>query len=233
MKYAGGDRMLSNLEFLELMGSPALRAHCKREGACCGGREDNYYTDRCNDEMSADIRVDMPHDYRLEQTIKSRKLCLDWCKNIKNEHLKSKGKPGVMFTDDGSTFEVPPIGIDIGRPCRVDKLGTTVNTRSCALDKGPLQGNIVKRYALPQSARQVVTASGTTKLGLTIDVKEQLASKESIHLTAFGRRNSTILIEIEILNGLFYKDSFRLFFERYAVGSRAPSCSLIIWRYDL
>ena len=44
-----------------------------------------------------------------------------------------------MFTEDGSAFEIPPVGVDIGRPCRTAKAGTSVNTRSCQYDKGPLQ----------------------------------------------------------------------------------------------
>jgi hypothetical protein len=206
--YAGLDSMLSNIEFLELMASEDLNSHCEADGVCCGGTGGNFYTDRCNDEMSSDIRIKTPFDYRLEQTKRGRDVCLSWCKNIKNEHFKSREKLGVMFTDDGSKFEIPPVGVDIGRPCRVLKVGTTTNTRSCANDKGPLQGNIVKRYGLPQTARQVSTVGGSTKLGLTSEVRQQLASTGLIHLTALARRNCTILIEIEVLNGRHYSNAF-------------------------
>ena len=87
--------------------------------------------------MSADIRVDTPEDFRLEQTVNSRALCLNWCKNIKNEHLRSRGKSGIMFTEDGSAFEIPPVGVDIGRPCRTAKAGTSVNTAVVSMIRAP------------------------------------------------------------------------------------------------
>ena len=177
--------------------------------------------------MSADIRVDTPEDFRLEQTVSSRALCLNWCKNIKNEHLRSRGKSGIMFTEDGSAFEIPPVGVDIGRPCRTAKVGTSVNTRSCQYDKGPLQGSIVKRYGLPQTMRQVTTQGGTTKLGLTPDVYQQLLSTGLIHMNAFARRNCTILIEIEVLNGKFYSQSFEIFSNTMSWAVEQPQSPLL------
>jgi hypothetical protein len=209
--FAGKDSLLEYSEYLNTMSRPALTSHCNSEVACCGGNDGNWYTDRCSDEMSADIRVNTPEDFRLEQTVSSRQLCLNWCKNIKNEHLKSRDKQGIMFTEDGSAFEIPPVGIDIGRPCRTAKAGTSINTRSCQYDKGPLQGSIVKRYGLPQTMRQVTTQGGTTKLSLTPDVYEQLLSTGLIHITAFARRNCTIILEIELLNGKYYSQSFQIF----------------------
>ena len=67
-----------------------------------------------------------------------------------------------------------------------------------------------KRYGLPQTMRQVATQGGTTKLGLTADVYEQLMSTGLVHINALARRNCTILIEIELLNGKYYSQSFDL-----------------------
>ena len=132
-----------------------------------------------------------------------------------------------MFTEDGSAFEIPPVGVDIGRPCRTAKAGTSVNTRSCQYDKGPLQGSIVKRYGLPQTMRQVTTQGGTTKLGLTPDVYQQLLSTGLIHMNAFARRNCTILIEIEVLNGKFYSQSFEIFSNTMSWAVEQPQSPLL------
>ena len=104
--FAGKDSLLEYAEYLQMMSRQALTSHCNSEVTCCGGSDGNWYTDRCSDEMSADIRVDTPEDFRLEQTISSRELCLTWCKSVKNEHLKSRGKPGIMFMEE-SAFEIP------------------------------------------------------------------------------------------------------------------------------
>ena len=72
-----------------------------------------------------------------------------------------------MFTEDGSAFEIPPVGVDIGRPCRTAKAGTSVNTRSCQYDKGLLQGSIVKRYDCPKQCGKS-QLKGTTKLDLPL-----------------------------------------------------------------
>ena len=40
--------------------------------------------------MSADIRVDTPEDFRLEQTVSSRALCLK-CKNIRTSICGPEG----------------------------------------------------------------------------------------------------------------------------------------------
>ena len=67
--FAGKDSLLEYAEYLQMMSRQALTSHCNSEVTCCGGSDGNWYTDRCSDEMSADIRVDTPEDFRLEQTI--------------------------------------------------------------------------------------------------------------------------------------------------------------------
>eukprot|EP00944_MAST-04C_sp_MAST-4C-sp1_P012443 g12443.t1 len=124
---------------------------------------------------------DLETDISLELR-QERQLCLDYCAAARNEH---------MVTGQEDNWKQSGIGYGV--------------------NPGPQssEGYVIGRYELPKSFRRV-EAQSTTKVSITEQAKSSLKNG-TVHLSFLALKNTTVFVEIEILDGSLHHSAFELF----------------------
>jgi hypothetical protein len=176
---------------------------------CCQPTDPNAFHDadqRCI-RYKPQMFTSTPRHRRLDDDLSAnlrgeRDVCLSFCSGARDAMEKPSNNPNWRTAGLGYGANPGPSGT-LNNLAQIEKEGSFL------------------RQALPKSFRRA-SIEDTVAIRLTDDAKQSL-NNGTLHFVANAMRNTTIFVEIEILDGNLYHGAFDLFADTLRWGVRAPS----------